>query len=185
MFKINLESVTFLHLIFMEFTQFISNIQSDILLKTVPSVAVKTGAIVVANGGFSQIESYKEDLTHFTVESATNVLSRNLVEYVMYNASNKPTSFGKKLAIRFSSRTFGTFLTKIMFSKDKDIKTMVLDPLFSGFLSVVGYMTLNHDESSRYLRAYFPEIHEAIVNTGSALGLTKPANWLFSKIDGY
>ena len=116
----------------MEFSEFISNLQNDIFLRTIPSVALKTGAVVVASGGISQIDPYKEELTHYTVESATNILSRNFVEFVMCNAANKPTSFGKRLAIRFSSRVFGSFLTKIAFSKDKDIKTLILDPLFSG-----------------------------------------------------
>ena len=171
-------------LIFMDFSEFVSNLQNEILLKTVPGVVIKTGAAVIASGGFSHIESYKEEITHFTVESATNVVSRNVVEYVLINTAQKPTSFGKKLAIRFSSRSLGALFSRLAFSKDKNFTTIILQPLCAGFISSAGYMTVHHDESSRFLRAYFPSFHQALVSMSETLGIDKPMNWIFAKIDG-
>lgn len=167
----------------MDFSDFAKNLEDDILFGTMPHVTLKLASIVIASGGFKRIEDYKEDLTRFTAESVTSVASRNISRYVLTNVSKKPVSFGKKVAIQFASRAIGTLTSQVIFSKNKNIKSMLLYPLYDGTISAITYMLLNHNESSRYLRAYFPEIHNAIMTAGKATGLDVPVKFMFDFID--
>ena len=61
---------------------------------------------------------------------------------------------------------------------------MLLYPLIDGTISAISYMFVNHNQSSRYLRAYFPQLHNTVVMTGKKTGIDVPIKVVFDLIDG-
>ncbi|EAY21932.1 hypothetical protein TVAG_249920 [Trichomonas vaginalis G3] len=167
----------------MDFREFLGNIQTDMLCKTIPRVSAKTVAVIIAGGGLKHVENYVDDLSIFAAASATNVLVSNIAQYTLCNAYKKNLNFGTKLKITFASSAFATLITNISFRHTKDIKSLVISPIIEGLSTSLLYTFFHHEEASRYFRAYYPEIHYHVKNTLEATNLDKPIQWFFSNID--
>jgi len=163
----------------MDQKELLNNIIHDLLYDALPSVGCKSASIIINE---KKIPSIKK-ICKYSIKSASEVVMNNVIDYSLNNYYENDITFGMKLVIRFGASAGSRFISNLIFKRKKNAKLVLLDPFIEGMYMSSLFLISNHNQASRYFRAYHPHIYYGFKRTLSICHLDYLANQLMEQFD--